>query len=267
MRLALVFLLCLLNGTSLAADVAGSRDLALLGRFPRAQISDYRVVEEIERLYPMGSVRRLSGQLRYEQELNVVGRQTALTYALPSGHSHLEAFAQAREALRRAGATLLYWCEGRECGSSALWANVVFGNAQLNGGDDQQAYALLRLKSGQDDQLLALYAVTRGNRRSYMLVEQLQTTEPLGELLPAPATLLRLLRAGEALSLDAGAVPRQDWIERLSATLRQDVTLRVLLRGPHAMAWRDALVAGGIRATRLEAEEAAGGELSLSRVR
>src|SRR5690606_5011968 len=103
--------------------------------------------------------------------LNVVGRQTSVTYALPTGHSHLEAFAHAREALRTDGAALLYWCEGRECGSSALWANTVFANAQLNGGDDQQAYALLRLKADEDDRVLALYAVTRGNRRAYLLAE------------------------------------------------------------------------------------------------
>lgn len=267
MRLLIGFLACFFSAASLAADVAGSSDLAVLERFPRAQISDYRQVEEVERLYPMGSVRRLSGQLRYERELLAVGRQTSVTYALPSGHSHLEAFAQAREALRRDGATLLYWCEGRECGSSALWANTVFGNAQLNGGDDQQAYALLRLKAEQGDRLLALYAVTRGNRRAYLLAEQLQAGEPLGDVLPVPATLLRLLRAGEPLSLDSDGAPSADWIELLARALNQDITLRVLLRGPQATAWRDALAAAGVRAARLEAEEADSGELVLSRVR
>lgn len=267
MRLIAIPLLCLVSSLSLAADVAGSRDLDVLERFPRAQISDYRVVEEVERLYPLGSVRRLSGQLRYERELSVVGRQTSVTYALPTGHSHLEAFAQAREALRIDGAALLYWCEGRECGSSALWANTVFANAQLNGGDDQQAYALLHLKTDAQDQLLALYAVTRGNRRAYLLAEQLTLEEPLGQLLPVPATLLRLLRAGETLPLDAVETPAPDWVELLARTLNQDITLRVLLRGPQASAWRDALAAAGVRATRLEAEDAADGELVLSRVR
>ncbi len=267
MRLIAISLLGFFSSLSLAADVAGSSDLELLERFPRAQISDYRVVEEVERLYPLGSVRRLSGRLRYERELNVVGRQTSVTYALPAGHSHLEAFAQAREALRIDGAALLYWCEGRECGSSALWANTVFANAQLNGGDDQQAYALLRLKADEDDRVLALYAVTRGNRRAYLLAEQLELRDPLDELLPVPATLLRLLRAGEALPLESAETPPRDWVELLARTLNQDITLRVLLRGPQASAWRDALAAAGVRAARLEAEDSPSGELVLSRVR
>ena len=34
--------------------------------------------------------------------------------------------------------------QGRECGSSSLWANAVFGNSTLYGSDDQQAYALFK---------------------------------------------------------------------------------------------------------------------------
>lgn len=266
MRLLVIALASVFAVAAQAADVAGSADLPSLERFPRAQISDYQLDEDIERRYPQGSVRRLSGQLRYERDLAVQGRRTAITYALPSGTSHLQAFAQAREALREQGAGLLYWCEGRECGSSALWANNVFGNAQLNGGDDQQAYALLRL--AEADTLLALYGVTRGNRRAYLLVEQLESSQALGDVLPVPATLLRLLRAGESLPVisDASA-PGEEWVALLAQALNQDVTLRVLLRGPQAAAWRDALVAAGVRAGRLEAEESDEESLVLSRVR
>ena len=33
--------------------------------------------------------------------------------------------------LQAQDAELLYWCVGRECGSSSLWANAVFANATL----------------------------------------------------------------------------------------------------------------------------------------
>ena len=48
--------------------------------------------------------------------------------------------------LQEQGAELLYWCQGRECGASSLWANSVFGNSTLYGSDDQQAYAMDQMK-------------------------------------------------------------------------------------------------------------------------
>src|SRR5690606_7225436 len=169
MRISVVTLLLLLGMPAIAADIRGSADLPILERPRGAEISAYRVDEDFDRHFPQGPVRRLSGQINYEAEVRASGRRVSLTYALAAGEGHLPAFEQAREALRQQGATLLYWCQGRECGSSALWANNVFGNALLNGGDDQQAYALLRLAGEQADSLLALYGVTRGNRRAYLL--------------------------------------------------------------------------------------------------
>lgn len=270
MRISVVTLLLLLGMPAIAADIRGSADLPILERPRGAEISAYRVDEDFDRHFPQGPVRRLSGQINYEAEVRASGRRVSLTYALAAGEGHLPAFEQAREALRQQGATLLYWCQGRECGSSALWANNVFGNALLNGGDDQQAYALLRLAGEQADSLLALYGVTRGNRRAYLLVEQLQSGEPLGRLLPAPSTLLRLLRAGDSLTVPVhadGGEPDAELLGLIARTLNQDITLRVLLQGEGAGAWRDGLVASGVRATRLEAEDQSGEPLRMSKVR
>ncbi|MCP6391037.1 DUF4892 domain-containing protein, partial [Klebsiella pneumoniae] len=79
-------------------------------------------------------------------------------------------FTAAREALQKQDAQLLFWCQARDCGESSLWANEVFGNAKLYGADDQQAYLLLRLAAPENDTLVALYSITRGNRRAYLHV-------------------------------------------------------------------------------------------------
>ncbi|MCI1736820.1 MAG: DUF4892 domain-containing protein [Pseudomonas veronii] len=42
----------------------GSQDLPRRGRQVDAQIIDYRPAEEKERIYPMGAIRKISGQLR-----------------------------------------------------------------------------------------------------------------------------------------------------------------------------------------------------------
>lgn len=239
----------------LAADVPGSRDLEVLPRFPASHIVAFREAPDIERIYPQGSIRRISGRLRYEREILVQGRHSAVTYELPRTHSADQVFNASREALLEQGAELLYWCQGRECGASNLWANAVFGNATLYGSDDQQAYALLRLAEPNHETLLALYSITRGNRRAYLHVEQLDAGAPLGELLPTPATLLRQLRTDGQLQLPAEVRADSAWAEVLARSLNLDSTLRVTLSGSQAQDWREALIAQRVREARLELGE------------
>ena len=263
-----LLLLAGLAGGAGAADVPGSRDLHILPRFPRAEIVDYREADGVERFYPQGALRRISGRLRMDGEIDAVGHLQALTYELPEGHASGEAFARARSALLAAGARLLHWCEGRDCGSSSLWANEVFGKAQLYGPDDQQACLLVQLAAPRQDSLLALYAITRGNRRDYLHVELLASAAPLGALHANPESLLRQLRdAGELRLPELPAEPGEPWLGLLARLLQLDAGLRVRLVGPSAAAWRQALAARGIPAARLDSAPGSGAGLRLERLR
>ncbi|WP_268801100.1 DUF4892 domain-containing protein [Pseudomonas huanghezhanensis] len=249
-------MLCLatLSTLSHADDVPGSLDLPKLPRLADAEIVDYRPATELERVYPMGSIRKISGQLRFDGQVGARGNVTAITYQIPSEHTSDEAFTAAREALQKQDAQLLFWCQARDCGESSLWANEVFGNAKLYGADDQQAYLLLRLAAPENDTLVALYSITRGNRRAYLHVEQFQAAAPLGELLPTSATLLRQLKSTGELDLPMlTGTPQEPWITLLSRGLNLDSGLRVTVSGKDAEAWRQALTGKGVRAARLEA--------------
>lgn len=267
MRLLPLLVAGLCSSAVLAADIAGSRDLETLPRFPASQIVAFQDNPEFERIYPQGSIRRISGRLRYEREILVQGRHSSVTYELPRTHSAAQVFSQARETLLEQGAELLYWCQGRECGASSLWANAVFGNATLYGSDDQQAYALLRLAEPNHDSLLALYSITRGNRRAYLHAEQLDAQAPLGQLLPTPATLLRQLRSDGQLKLPADAAPDSAWAELLGRSLNLDSTLRVSLAGGEAENWRQALIEQRVREARLELGDAEGEGLAVRLLR
>lgn len=248
--------LSLLLGSSVVwANVAGSHDLEVLPRFPESKIVSFKDVAEQERIYPQGAIRRISGTLRYEREVAAQGHVTAVTYELPRTHTANEVFANARQALQAQDAELLYWCVGRECGSSSLWANAVFDNATLTGSDDQQTYALLRLAEPRQDSLLALYSITRGNRRAYLHAEMLTANAALGELLPTPATLQRQLKGTGELRLAKHAEPSAVWVELLARSLKLDSTLRVSISGAQAQAWREALVEQRVRASRIELGE------------
>jgi len=253
MRLIRIFGLCCFSPLLFAADVPGSHDLPLVPRLADAQIVDYRPAADVERIYPLGAIRKISGQLRYDGQVSVRGQATSVTYELPPEHSSTEAFTVAREALQKQGAELLFWCQARDCGESNLWANEVFRNAKLYGSDDQQAYLLLRLAAPQDNSLVALYSITRGNRRAYLHVEQFDASAPLGELMPTSATLLRQLKdTGELDFPKLNGEPLPVWLTLLSRGLNLDTTMRVSVSGPNAEAWRQALIGQGVRAARME---------------
>ncbi|GLX14394.1 MULTISPECIES: DUF4892 domain-containing protein [Pseudomonadaceae] len=266
MRLSYLFALMLVSPLA-GADVAGSRDLDVLPRFAGSEIVTFKEEAEQERVYPQGTVRRISGRLRYEREVLVQGALTAVTYELPGTHSANEVFTQAREALQDQDAQLLYWCQGRECGSSSLWANSVFGNSTLYGSDDQQAYALLRLAEPRHDSLVALYSITRGNRRAYLHAELLKAGQPLAKVLPTPATLSRQLKSTGTLRMPERDQPSPEWAEVLARSLNLDSTLRVSLSGVNAEAWREALIDDQVRAARLEIGESTGDGLRIDVLR
>ena len=236
-----------------ASDVPGSQDLPDVPRLADAQIVDYAVKPDVERIYPMGSIRKISGRLRFEGQVNTRGQTTAITYELPAEHSATEAFTAAREALQEQGAELLFWCQARDCGESSLWANEVFGNAKLVGSDEQQTYLLLRRAAPRENQLVALYGINRGSRKGYLHVEQLQASADLGELLPTSATLQRQLKSTGELDFPKLAdEPDAQWLTLISRALNLDSTSRVSLTGSKASAWRDGLISKGVRAARLE---------------
>ncbi|AWM93660.1 DUF4892 domain-containing protein [Pseudomonas sp. 31-12] len=254
MRSFSVLALCCFSPMLFAADVPGSQDLPIVPRMADAQIVDYRPAVELERIYPLGSIRKISGQLRFDGQVSARGQTTSVTYELPPEHSSNDAFTAAREALQKQGAELLFWCQARDCGESSLWANEVFTNAKLYGADDQQAYLLLRLAAPQDNTLVALYSITRGNRKAYLHVEQFDAAAPLGDLLPTSATLLRELKSTGVLDFPTlSADPDATWLRLLSRGLNLDTTLRVSVSGPNAEAWRQALIGQGVRAARMEA--------------
>ncbi|WP_397378114.1 DUF4892 domain-containing protein [Pseudomonas sp.] len=246
----------LLASVTAVADVAGSRDLEELLRFPESTIVNFKEMAVQERIYPQGAIRRISGKLRFERDVLAVGQLTTITYEIPRTHSANEAFAKARESLQAQNAELLYWCQGRECGSSSLWANEVFANSVLTGSDDQQTYALMRLASPNENSLLALYSITRGNKRAYLHVERLAASTPLAVVMPTPATLQRQLKSTGQLRLAQQTDPDSEWVTLVARTLNLDSTLRVTISGLKAEAWREALVEQRVRASRLELGDA-----------
>lgn len=218
-----------------------------------AKVFDQQPARTQERVYPLGPLRKISGQLRMDGKVESRGEVTSTTWLLPPERGAAEAFTAAREALQADGGYPLFWCEKRDCGESSLWANEIFANARLYGSDEDQAFILLRRSGDDPDTLVALYAITRGNKRAYLHVEQFHADAPLGDLLPTPATVLRELRSTGKLDYpDLDGEPPQAWVSLLARSLNLDSSLRVSLTGAKAPAWSEQLSGAGVRAARLE---------------
>jgi len=237
-----------------AADAPGSRDFDWLPRYPQAQIAAFNEQHVPERIYPLDSIRRISGRLRMSGQVSAGGELTAITYLLPENHTEIEAFERARSRIVEEGGELLFWCEGRDCGASSLWANEIFHRSTLYGPDARQAYLLARLV-GDTDQLVALYGVTRGNGRPYLHIEAFKPDQALGTILPNPATLLRQLKSNGELRLPRlPEMPTPEWRAVLANVLRLDSTIQVSLHGKGAAHWQQALTQERIRAQRMATE-------------
>jgi len=243
----------LLVGLLVSASAAQAAVMAELEPFDHAQLIRESGPAVTERLYPLGPASRIGGRLRLEAGLQVEGELQAQTFELASGHPPLARLDTERQRLQQRGATLLYWCEGRDCGASNVIANSILGEAMLFGPDDQQGLRVLQLAEPQT--VLTLYGITRGNRRGYLHVERLQSAQPLPALLPSASTLLKeLQRDGQLLLPALAAAPERPWVERLAAALALNGDVAVTLGGVQAEAWQEALRQAGIRAPRLQSD-------------
>src|SRR5690606_16303470 len=143
-----------------------------------------------------------------------------------------------------------FFCEGRECGSSSLWANQVLDYSRLYGPEDNQLYLALRLDD-QPQRFISLYAITRGNQQVYLHMDQLTPEQPVTEVLYPTAATVGKLRSGEdgSLLLDACVGDEEQaaaWLVLVTRMLRSDIRPRVLVDGARAPEFVEGRVERGI---------------------
>ena len=147
----------------------------------------------------LSPVEKIHGKLKIERSVTAHGRLTRLTYRVPAGVAVDKVVAHFRSQVL---GEPLFECEGRDCGRSTLWANQVFGVAELYGLDRNQYYLAAR----RDDKLIGLYVIERGNRKVYVHVDYI-TVDPPAENVPEPE-IRELARRGYVVLRDV--VPAED---------------------------------------------------------
>jgi outer membrane protein OmpA-like peptidoglycan-associated protein len=133
----------------------------------------------------LGALEKINNQWVPEYEQRLAGTLDKKTFKLDEGHSAQEVFQYYFKQTQQLGGRLLFQCRGRSCGSSNSWANTRFHVKQLYGLDDKQFYAVFEVDGLDSDSpssarsYVTLYGVTRGNKRSFIQLDVMQTRQKL----------------------------------------------------------------------------------------
>ncbi len=155
-----------------ASEQFAENDHPLIARFPDSEIVEYEVSDELNHQLVLGTLQRTRGEVVPEASERLKGRVTRIVYAVPSDYQVSDVREFFSQQLRERGDEVLFSCEGRACGSSNYWANDIFKRRILYGPERNQFYLAARSNTAlEDDPFLALYLITRANRRLYAYLE------------------------------------------------------------------------------------------------
>ena len=171
-KLGLICLLFLLVSSGLTAQPSSFQDHPLFARFPDSEISEAEFDGDVNYRLVLSSLQRTRGLVSSEVSERIRGDVTKIVYEVSNEFSGQDVYDYFREQIQELGYTELFTCAGRECGSSNYWANDIFRNRVLYGPERNQFY--LAFRAGPVAGIsphIALYIITRGNRRLYAYLE------------------------------------------------------------------------------------------------
>ncbi len=185
-----------LSASEATSDVTNSRDFDLVKRFPRSHIIQYeRQTEDVPYRLILGSLKKVNNVLSPKKSEMIVGKLTSITYRIPDGSRSDEVADYFVRRATESEGTVLFTCQGRECGSSNYWANTIFRRAGLYGPEQLQNFTAVRFAGGSTTAVVSIYTAQRGNKRLYAHLDIVETKH--SEVETKPQTLLnRLLDRG-----------------------------------------------------------------------
>lgn len=176
--------------------------------FPEGRVISSEALETEEETRVITSqVSEVGDRLRFSDALTVPGSGRRELREVPAGFTTAGVIEHYREALLDREARILFSCEGRACGRSAVWANRVFSQSRLYGQDGEQAYIVGAWRDDQNRlRLLNVYVVRRANRNLSIMQQQLALPEDYR--LPGTNPRERQVLGPFVIPFEPGAVPR-----------------------------------------------------------
>ena len=120
-------LLILMMAASAVADVKGSRDHPLIGRFAGSEIIGYRTSDYGEWNLALGPAYEASyGNFQVKKSKRVEGKLTRILYLAPAGKSTLQAYRNFENKLKQKEFTVMFACTGNGgCGFNAWFTHAL----------------------------------------------------------------------------------------------------------------------------------------------
>lgn len=110
----------------------------------------------------LGDVKKVSARWVSETDFKLHSQYEDWLYEFPKGTDLANIAMKWQKKQQLTGGSILYQCDGRQCGGSSFYANQVFGIRTLYGRDDNQIYKVGLNQQGNE--LAIFYGVVRGNR-------------------------------------------------------------------------------------------------------
>lgn len=156
--------------------------------YAHSTISSSETFTDEDYLVPNSVPKRINNQLRIENELRVDVTGLKETYRINDGHTTDQAFNHYLSELKKLNAKVLYQCSSRDCGRSSSWAQNIFNNSKLYGEDASQFFLSAIVQQQEQQWLISLYTVERGNRRVYAHIETLKLNTALASELASTSS-------------------------------------------------------------------------------
>ncbi len=170
------FILCVLAVLHLSAAQALS-----ITTYPHARVVVNEQAELDDYRLTLGTLKKIDSEWVAENERRLAGELKRQVLELSEGYGLDEAYDFYQKQLLEldSDVEMLFDCSAWRCGSSNAWANARFGVRQLYGMDQYQRFGAFRVadEATRQQVYLSIYAVTRGNKRSYILVDQLTSLQ------------------------------------------------------------------------------------------
>ena len=162
-----------LAGLAQAPEQTVQSVLATLRSSTHLQEVDSSVEQVTDHEIGLGTLKKVRGAWGFKDSERLSGELARYTWQVIDGFSASEVLEDIERSLAEDdGLVLLFACDGRACGSSAQWANRVFGQRLLYGRVDLQQYRVYSLGQGSDERVL-LYAASRSSERQYLHLDRL----------------------------------------------------------------------------------------------
>lgn len=198
--------------------------------------------EATDYLLALGSYKKVDSNWLVDRSQRLSGSLKRITLELPTDHNAEQGFTFYKEQLDKYNLRELFYCKARDCGTSNSWANNHFKIIQLYGLDQYQFYSAYEITNADEKPFyVALYAVTRGNKRAYVQLDVLHANhiDEFG-VASSPETLSKLLNTNGYFVFPELAVRDAQGVQQLQIKQAHVLALASLLKSEPT--WKLALV-------------------------